>query len=73
MVPGWARSGYTKKDKCERCNFKFKFLTQSRVFYLDGNLNNNDWTNLKTLCLNCQEEVFKSKLPWKPSPLVADF
>jgi hypothetical protein len=73
QAPSWARSGYTKKEKCERCNFKFKLLGQSRVFYVDGNLNNNDWTNLRTVCLNCQEEVAKSKLSWRPSPLVPDF
>ena len=72
-VPAWAKAGYTKKTKCDKCNFQFKLLTQSNVFYLDGNLKNNDWLNLRTVCLNCQEEILKSKTTWKPSPLTPDF
>ena len=72
-MPGWAKAGYTKKTKCDKCNFQFKLLTQSNVFYLDGNLKNNDWLNLRTVCLNCQEEILKSKTTWKPSPLTPDF
>ena len=71
--PPWQKSGYTKKPQCERCGFKFKLADQSNVFYVDGNLKNNNWVNLKTVCLNCQPEVYKSNLPWKPSPLVPDF
>jgi len=44
-----------------------------RVYYVDGNLKNNDWNNLKTICLNCQAAVLDAKLGWKPSDLVADF
>jgi hypothetical protein len=71
--PQWAKSGYTKKPQCERCGFKFKLVEQSNVFYVDGNLKNNNWLNLKTVCLNCQQEVYKSRLPWKPALLVPDF
>ena len=42
-------------------------------FYVDGNLKNNNWLNLKTICLNCAQEVYRSKLPWKPAPIVPDF
>jgi len=73
QAPSWVRVGYAKKSHCEKCGFKFKLLGQSRVFYLDGNLNNNDWTNLRTVCLNCQEEILKSKTTWKPSTLTPDF
>ena len=69
----WAKSGYKKKPQCEKCGFKFKLPEQSNVFYVDGNLKNNNWLNLKTICLNCQQEVYKSKLSWKPSPIVPDF
>jgi len=71
--PAWARSGYKKKPQCEKCGFKFKFLEQSNVFYVDGNLKNNNWANLKTICLNCQQEIYKSKLSWKPGTIVPDF
>ena len=71
--PAWARSGYKKKPHCEKCGFKAKLPEQLNVFHVDGNLKNTNWTNLKTICANCTIEVSKSKLPWKPSPVVPDF
>jgi hypothetical protein len=71
--PEWAKSGYKKKPQCERCGFKMKYPDQSNVFYVDGNLKNNNWLNLKTVCLNCQQEVYKSRVSWKAGPIVPDF
>ena len=71
--PAWVRSGYKKTLHCEKCNFKFKLAVQSVVFHVDGNLKNNNHFNLKTVCLNCQQEVYKSRLPWKPATIVPDF
>lgn len=70
-VPSWIKSGYKKKDKCDRCQFKFKLNEQSNVYYIDGNVKNNNWNNLKTICLNCRQEVSKTR--WKPSSLTPDF
>lgn len=70
---GWIRSGYRKKDKCEKCGFRFKHPEQSDVFHLDGNIDNNDWVNLKTICLNCAVDVKHSNLKWKPTGLTPDF
>lgn len=71
-VPNWFRSGYRKKDKCDRCSFKFKFNEQSNVYYIDGNTDNTNWNNLKTICLNCQQEI--SKLSnWRPGDITPDF
>ena len=72
-APSWLRAGYEKKPQCERCGFRAKIPEQLIVFYADGNLKNNAWVNLKTICLNCQQEIFKSKLGWRPEPLVPDF
>jgi formate dehydrogenase maturation protein FdhE len=71
--PNWVLSGYKKKTVCDRCGFKSKFPEQLGVFYVDGNLKNNNWTNLRTVCLNCQQEVYKSRLTWKAGPIVPDF
>ena len=71
--PTWQRAGYKKKPQCEKCGFKFKLAEQSNVFYVDGNLKNNNDFNLKTVCLNCTREVYKSQLPWKSAPIVPDF
>lgn len=73
VPPAWVRSGYKKKPHCEKCGFKAKYPEQLGVFYVDGNLKNNNWSNLKTICLNCQQEVYKSRLPWRESPLEPDF
>jgi Zn ribbon nucleic-acid-binding protein len=70
-VPSWVRSGYKKALKCDRCGFKFKLADQSSVYYVDGNIDNNNWLNLKTICANCRIEVAKSR--WRPSNLTADF
>jgi hypothetical protein len=43
------------------------------VYYLDGNLKNNDWMNLKTVCANCSININLSKTGWKQSPLTPDF
>ena len=73
-APLWYKAGYRKKCNCEKCGFKAKYPEdQLRVFHLDGNLTNSSWSNLKTICLNCQQEIFKSKLPWKPANIVPDF
>ncbi len=73
QAPKWFKLGYRKKPACERCGFKFKLVEQANVFHLDGDLTNCDWANLKTICLNCTAEVYKSKLPWKSSTIVPDF
>ena len=73
VPPGWAKSGYKKKEKCEKCGFKAKTLKQLFVWYVDGNLKNNAWENLKTICANCQIEIAGARLPWKPAPIVPDF
>jgi hypothetical protein len=72
--PLWVKAGYKMKQKCDRCGFTATNIkTQMKVYYVDGNLKNNDWTNLKTICLNCQAVIQDSKITWKPADLVADF
>ena len=71
--PAWYQSGYRKKPTCDRCGFKSEAEAQLLVYHVDGNLNNNDRLNLKTVCLNCRPMITKSRLPWKPAGIVADF
>lgn len=71
--PGWVRSGYKKKANCELCNFKFELASQSNVYYIDGNLKNNNWVNLKTICLNCQQKIYAMGVGWRAGPIVPDF
>ena len=72
-VAAWQRAGYTKKSQCEKCGFKCKTLQQMFVYYLDGNLKNNDWMNLKSVCANCSIDINSGKTGWKQSPLTPDF
>lgn len=68
----WKKSGYKKKPTCDRCGFRAKYSAQLLVYHIDGNLNNSELRNLKTICLNCVEEVKRSVLPWRPGDLEPD-
>lgn len=65
-------NGYQKKLICDRCGFRAKSGAQILVYHLDGNLNNYDISNLKSVCLNCSIEVIKLELPWMVGDLVED-
>ena len=71
--PSWTKTGYKKKPQCEKCGFKAKYKEQLFVYYIDGNLNNNNLPNLKTICANCQYEVAREGLGWRQGDLVPDF
>ena len=71
-VPRWAKSGYKKKLVCDRCGFRARYSLQTLVYHLDGNLNNCNLNNLKTICLNCSVEVMRLDLPWKVGDLDED-
>lgn len=71
-VPRWQSAGYSKKKQCDRCRFVARYATQLVVMHVDGDLNNCELRNLKTLCLNCCAEVVKSDLPWRSGDLEAD-
>ena len=72
MPPGWMKSGYKKKERCEKCSFRFKFSDQATVYHVDGNVENNDWSNLKTVCANCGIEVRHGNLAWVTSEITPD-
>ena len=42
-----------KKDICERCGFVPEHRCQLDVDHIDGNHNNDNLSNLQTLCANC--------------------
>jgi hypothetical protein len=69
----WAASGYKKKLSCDKCNFTSKYQEQFNVFHVDGNPRNSRYSNLKTVCVNCQRIMHKLKLPWKQGDLTPDF
>jgi len=71
-VPRWRGKGYKKKLICDRCGFRAKSAKQTLVYHQDGDLNNCNLNNLKTVCLNCSVEVMMLDLPWKVGDLTED-
>jgi hypothetical protein len=71
-VPRWQSAGYKKKASCDRCGFKSKYNAQLLVYHVDGDLNNCNARNLKTICQNCIVEIKWADLPWRPGDLEPD-
>ena len=70
--PRWETAGYKMLDHCEKCNFNAEYSQQLTVHYIDGNLNNTNWRNLKTVCQNCYIELKIRGIGWIKSHLIAD-
>lgn len=70
--PRWQAAGYKKKNVCDRCGFRAKYSAQLLVYHVDGNLNNSQPKNLKTICQNCAIAVPRQDLPWRPGDLEPD-
>jgi len=68
----WTNSGYKKKATCDLCGFRSLFSTQINVFHIDGNLENIQLTNLRSICLNCVEVVKKKEVTWRRGDLQVD-
>ena len=71
-IPRWQSAGYKKKPTCDRCGFKARHHSQLLVYHVDGNLNNCELRNLKTVCLNCVAELKRSDSTWLPGDLEPD-
>ncbi len=70
--PNWQKSGYKKKAACDLCGFKSLFPSQLTVFHVDGNLENIELINLRTICLNCVEVVKRKDVTWRRGDLEVD-
>lgn len=71
-MPRWQTAGYKKKATCDRCGFKARHHTQLVVYHVNGNLNDCETRNLKTVCLNCIQEITRLDLPWRRGDLELD-
>ena len=71
--PNWTKSAYKKKATCDLCGFKSLFSSQITVFHIDGDLENINLTNLRSICLNCVEVVKKKEVTWKRGDLKVDY
>lgn len=72
-VAAWRKSGYKLKLVCDMCGFKAIDKKQMTVFYIDGDLRNNNWPNLKSVCANCAVEISVRGLDWKEDDVRPDF
>lgn len=70
--PRWELAGYKKKIACDRCGFKARHHTQLTVYHVNGDLNDCELRNLKTVCLNCVVEITRLELPWRAGDLEVD-
>jgi len=70
--PRWKSAGYKKKPACDRCGFRARYASQLLVHHCDGNLHNTGTANLRTICLNCVEEVKRLDVPWVNGDLTPD-
>jgi NAD-dependent SIR2 family protein deacetylase len=69
----WALKGYVKKTACDKCGFKSTNPEVFNVYFVDGNLENCRYTNLKTVCANCQRVLQKEGVRWRQGDLRPDF
>lgn len=71
--PRWEIAGYKKKPTCDRCGFRAKLpALQLMVYHTDGDLNNCELRNLKTVCLNCAAALTRQEPLWKRGDLEPD-
>jgi hypothetical protein len=70
--PRWKSSGYKKKMACDRCGFRARYSAQIMVYHIDGNLNHSEPKNLRCICRNCEIDVAKGDLVWRPGDLEPD-
>jgi hypothetical protein len=69
----WIKSGYKKKATCDLCGFHSITPAQITVFHIDGDLDNIQLSNLRSICLNCVEVVKKKHVTWKRGDLEVDY
>jgi len=72
-IAPWKQAGYKKKDTCDKCGFKSAHPDVFNVFHVDGNLKNCRFTNLKTICANCQRILHQEGAQWRQGDLKPDF
>lgn len=71
--PAWETAGYKKKTVCDVCGFKSIYPSQTTVYHIDGDLKNTNFSNLRTICLNCVEVVKRKEITWRRGDLQVDY
>lgn len=55
-----------KRPLCDQCGFIAEDLCQIDIDHIDGNVNNNDLSNLANICSNCHRLKTKKYNEWRP-------
>lgn len=71
-VPLWKKSGYLKKNVCDKCGFNSRHSEQFNVYHIDGDLTNCRFSNLKTICANCERILAKEQIRWRKGDIKPD-
>lgn len=71
--PKWRLAGYKKKTACDMCGFRSLYGSQIVVYHIDGNLNNCEFINLRSICLCCIEVIKRKHFTWRPGDIEADY
>lgn len=45
-----------QKHKCKKCNIRFGVANIPEFGYIDGNISNNNRTNIQALCPDCMDK-----------------
>ena len=69
----WQQAGYEKQPNCFLCGFKSLYSTQMTVYHIDGKPRNVNFTNLRSICLNCIEVVKRKEIVWVRGDLTVDY
>ena len=57
---------------CDRCGYTSEYDMQFNVYHIDGDRNNCAFTNLKSVCANCQRILHLVGMRWKQGDLTPD-
>lgn len=72
-IPRWQSKGYKKKTACDLCHFKSQYSSQILVYHIDGDLNNCEFINLRSICLCCVEVVKRKNFTWRIGDIEVDY
>ena len=70
--PRWKGAGYKKKTTCDLCGFRSMYSSQIVVYHIDGDLNNCDLVNLRSICLCCVETIKRKHFSWRVGDIEVD-
>ena len=68
-----SKQGMLKKMYAKSAITLAIILNSLMFFILDGDLTNTRFSNLKTVCANCQRIMQKEGVKWKQGNLIPDF